>query len=429
MHQAQYGHAQVPIGFEDNVQLANWTSTQRQEYKNLLKGKPSRLSDQRIKLLNGIGFAWELQRGGRKRRVTITRDGDYEDVNAAKDGTHMTVGKRSKRDADMKDNVMELPMKSQPFSTALVLPGVALMGGNQDAQRVEASSSTTPTAALLTIPTASASIRSTSGTNTDACVRSGEGRFGPAEGQQTESEPVARTEPAGSGTQTSYVATAAFPSTVGGTNAPGANDTVQAQPLATPLDTVMLQAQLMSRSHLSGPTGLMQALVGAPLAVNANLAASALSTYQQALLLTARGAGLSRNPLLGQNLGAPGSALLSHAANLPLHSLLQAQGNSHNNILQNLRVIPGQQQHSLAGASYSPSLLLQTANLLLLQQRLQQVSSAPAIAASLASQQLNRNHQQQEASTGAEREYLAETKSDDHTVHRSRANWPGSHQE
>ena len=25
---ARYGHAQVPIGFEDNVQLANWTSTQ-----------------------------------------------------------------------------------------------------------------------------------------------------------------------------------------------------------------------------------------------------------------------------------------------------------------------------------------------------------------------------------------------------------------
>jgi hypothetical protein len=51
---------------------------QRQEYKNLQKGKKSRLNERRIQLLNDIGFAWELQRGGRKRRLIATQGSDEE---------------------------------------------------------------------------------------------------------------------------------------------------------------------------------------------------------------------------------------------------------------------------------------------------------------------------------------------------------------
>lgn len=40
----QYGHTQVPIGWSENVKLANWVSTQRQEYKNMRKGRTSQLS-------------------------------------------------------------------------------------------------------------------------------------------------------------------------------------------------------------------------------------------------------------------------------------------------------------------------------------------------------------------------------------------------
>lgn len=59
---AKYGHAQVPIGFEDNVQLANWTSTQRQEYKNLLKGKSSVSSFVKLPIVFVAlaGFFWSL---------------------------------------------------------------------------------------------------------------------------------------------------------------------------------------------------------------------------------------------------------------------------------------------------------------------------------------------------------------------------------
>lgn len=64
------GHTQVPIGWEENVKLANWVSTQRQEYKNIRKGRTSQLNDQRIQLLTDIGFAWEVQRGGRRRKLS-----------------------------------------------------------------------------------------------------------------------------------------------------------------------------------------------------------------------------------------------------------------------------------------------------------------------------------------------------------------------
>lgn len=69
-----YGHAQVPIGWEQNVQLSNWVSTQRQEYKLLQKGRSSRLTDDRIRQLNQVDFIWEAQRGGprRKRKATVS---------------------------------------------------------------------------------------------------------------------------------------------------------------------------------------------------------------------------------------------------------------------------------------------------------------------------------------------------------------------
>ena len=71
--------------WSENVKLANWTSTQRQEYKNKMKGKRSRLDDRRIQMLNDIGFSWELQRGGKKRRLLTSaeREDDDDDDDAS----------------------------------------------------------------------------------------------------------------------------------------------------------------------------------------------------------------------------------------------------------------------------------------------------------------------------------------------------------
>lgn len=67
---AKHGHAQVPIGWEENVPLSNWVSKQRQEYKLLQKGKASRLTDERIQKLKAIGFVWEAKRGAPRQVIT-----------------------------------------------------------------------------------------------------------------------------------------------------------------------------------------------------------------------------------------------------------------------------------------------------------------------------------------------------------------------
>ena len=85
----KYGHTQVPINWDEDVQLANWVSTQRQEYQNLLKGRTTRLDERRMRMLNGIGFAWQLQRGGRKRHLQ-PKDGasGAEDEDTESEASH-----------------------------------------------------------------------------------------------------------------------------------------------------------------------------------------------------------------------------------------------------------------------------------------------------------------------------------------------------
>eukprot|EP00551_Chaetoceros_affinis_P011838 CAMPEP_0203674320 /NCGR_PEP_ID=MMETSP0090-20130426/15753_1 /ASSEMBLY_ACC=CAM_ASM_001088 /TAXON_ID=426623 /ORGANISM="Chaetoceros affinis, Strain CCMP159" /LENGTH=400 /DNA_ID=CAMNT_0050540173 /DNA_START=178 /DNA_END=1380 /DNA_ORIENTATION=- len=69
----KFGHCLVPVGYEENVQLSNWVSTQRQEWKSFKLKRQSRLTQERISLLNDIGFVWEAQRGGNRKRKNDDR--------------------------------------------------------------------------------------------------------------------------------------------------------------------------------------------------------------------------------------------------------------------------------------------------------------------------------------------------------------------
>ncbi len=64
----KYGHCLIPVSHEENPQLANWVSTQRQEWKAYKSKRPSRLTEERVALLNNAGFVWEAQRGLKKRQ-------------------------------------------------------------------------------------------------------------------------------------------------------------------------------------------------------------------------------------------------------------------------------------------------------------------------------------------------------------------------
>lgn len=57
-----FGHSIVPILFDANRPLANWVSCQRQEYRYFVEDKPSRMTAERIKLLNKVDFVWDALR-------------------------------------------------------------------------------------------------------------------------------------------------------------------------------------------------------------------------------------------------------------------------------------------------------------------------------------------------------------------------------
>jgi len=53
-----FGHCHVPHYYHENAPLAQWVKRQRYQYKLKVDGKRSTLSDERIRLLNKIGFIW-----------------------------------------------------------------------------------------------------------------------------------------------------------------------------------------------------------------------------------------------------------------------------------------------------------------------------------------------------------------------------------
>jgi Helicase associated domain. len=78
-YQSRHGHCLVPINYSENIQLAIWVSTQRQEYKLWCARRPCRITSHQIQLLQNIGFSFEPPRGGsrvRKRRRESTASMD-----------------------------------------------------------------------------------------------------------------------------------------------------------------------------------------------------------------------------------------------------------------------------------------------------------------------------------------------------------------
>jgi hypothetical protein len=55
---AQFGHCLVPNKYSANPTLGHWVSTQRNNYRLYLEGKPSSMTAERIRELESIGFGW-----------------------------------------------------------------------------------------------------------------------------------------------------------------------------------------------------------------------------------------------------------------------------------------------------------------------------------------------------------------------------------
>ena len=58
----RFKHCNVPQQWEENRELGRWVMTQRTQYRLLEQGKPSQMTEERIKLLEGIGFQWTMRK-------------------------------------------------------------------------------------------------------------------------------------------------------------------------------------------------------------------------------------------------------------------------------------------------------------------------------------------------------------------------------
>ena len=63
-YREQNGHCQVPYSYEtiDGVKLGTWLSKARVEHQNLIKGKPSKITQERVDQLEAIGVVWSVQK-------------------------------------------------------------------------------------------------------------------------------------------------------------------------------------------------------------------------------------------------------------------------------------------------------------------------------------------------------------------------------
>ena len=69
--QKEFGHCLVPHNWPGNVALAQWVKRQRYQYKLLSQpGKQSTLSEERLNLLNAMGFVWDSHRAAWEEKYT-----------------------------------------------------------------------------------------------------------------------------------------------------------------------------------------------------------------------------------------------------------------------------------------------------------------------------------------------------------------------
>jgi hypothetical protein len=60
-YRKKMGHCLVPHTYNENLALARWVKRQRYQYKLMVEGKASTMTEDRVKALEDIGFVWDSQ--------------------------------------------------------------------------------------------------------------------------------------------------------------------------------------------------------------------------------------------------------------------------------------------------------------------------------------------------------------------------------
>ncbi|KAL7438389.1 hypothetical protein ACHAXH_007609, partial [Discostella pseudostelligera] len=62
-YRQETGSTRVPHHYKADFRLGSWVAVQRKEYKLLMEGRPSRITQERIQRLESVGFEWVARRG------------------------------------------------------------------------------------------------------------------------------------------------------------------------------------------------------------------------------------------------------------------------------------------------------------------------------------------------------------------------------
>lgn len=106
-YKERFHHVQVPKGYKEDSELANWVRNQRLEYTNKLRGKKNRMTDERIAKLQQLGFTWSTVVQG----LVQGQDPAQAQEEEQKLPQHMVVGHHP--EAAQSDHVVENSQQHQ----------------------------------------------------------------------------------------------------------------------------------------------------------------------------------------------------------------------------------------------------------------------------------------------------------------------------
>jgi hypothetical protein len=70
LYKEKHGDCQVPTHYAENPKLGRWTHTQRHQRRLQVKGKKSCITNERVALLDQLGFSWEVRPALEQVRAT-----------------------------------------------------------------------------------------------------------------------------------------------------------------------------------------------------------------------------------------------------------------------------------------------------------------------------------------------------------------------
>lgn len=116
----EFSHCRVPKGYEKDYELANWVRNQRLEQANLSKeGKKSRMTPERFKLLDELGFKWSSPTPARARRNKSTPKKGEEQKAASTNGAASEVKVENGAPADAaEDSKAADPAQAEAMTAA-----------------------------------------------------------------------------------------------------------------------------------------------------------------------------------------------------------------------------------------------------------------------------------------------------------------------